>query len=53
MQEHYEYLKTIPAFKGYFDYAVSVGFDLPETQISSCRKFFARQFVVYYTAALS
>lgn len=33
MQEHYEYLKTIPAFKGYFDYAVSVGFDLPQTQI--------------------
>ena len=33
MQEHYEYLKTIPAFKGYFDYAISVGFHLPETQI--------------------
>ena len=33
MQEHYQYLKTIPAFKGYFDYAVSVGFDLPKTQI--------------------
>ncbi|HJS54230.1 MAG TPA: nuclear transport factor 2 family protein, partial [Chitinophagaceae bacterium] len=32
MQEHYEYLKTIPAFKAYFDYAQSVGFDLPETQ---------------------
>ncbi len=33
MQEHYQYLKTIPAFKAYFDYAVSVGFDLPKTQI--------------------
>ena len=33
MQEHYQYLKTIPAFKGYFDYAESVGFDLPKTQI--------------------
>jgi len=33
MQEHYQYLKTIPAFKAYFDYAISVGFDLPETQI--------------------
>ena len=26
MQEHYQYFKTIPAFKAYFDYAVSVGF---------------------------
>ncbi len=26
MQEHYEYLKTIPSFKAYFDYAISVGF---------------------------
>jgi signal transduction histidine kinase/DNA-directed RNA polymerase subunit N (RpoN/RPB10) len=33
MQEHYAYLKTIPAFKEYFDYAVSVGFNLPPTQI--------------------
>jgi signal transduction histidine kinase len=39
MQEHYEYLKTIPAFKGYFDYAVSVGFDLPETQIHHIANF--------------
>ena len=39
MQEHYEYLKTIPAFKGYFDYAVSVGFDLPQTQIHHVANF--------------
>ncbi len=39
MQEHYEYLKTIPAFKGYFDYAVSVGFDLPKTQIHHLANF--------------
>ncbi|MES1198040.1 MAG: hypothetical protein ABUL41_02065, partial [Chitinophagaceae bacterium] len=39
MQEHYEYLKTIPAFKVYFDYAVSVGFDLPETQIHHLANF--------------
>jgi hypothetical protein len=30
MQEHYEYLKTIPAFKAYFDYALSVGFICPK-----------------------
>ena len=34
-----EYLKTIPAFKAYFDYAVSVGFDLPETQIHHVANF--------------
>ena len=39
MQEHYQYLKTIPAFKVYFDYAVSVGFDLPETQIHHLANF--------------
>ena len=39
MQEHYEYLKTIPAFKGYFDYAISVGFNLPETQIHHLANF--------------
>ena len=39
MQEHYGYLKTIPAFKAYFDYAVSVGFDLPETQIHHLANF--------------
>jgi len=39
MQEHYEYLKTIPAFKAYFDYAQSVGFDLPETQIHHLANF--------------
>src|SRR4029077_17745208 len=39
MQEHYQYLKTIPAFKGYFDYAVSVGFDLPQTQIHHVANF--------------
>ena len=39
MQEHYAYLKTIPAFKAYFDYAVSVGFDLPETQIHHLANF--------------
>ncbi len=33
MQEHYRYLKTVPAFKAGFDYAESVGFDLPKTQI--------------------
>ena len=39
MQEHYQYLKTIPAFKAYFDYAISVGFDLPETQIHHLANF--------------
>jgi signal transduction histidine kinase len=39
MQEHYQYLKTIPAFKAYFDYAVSVGFDLPKTQIHHMANF--------------
>jgi signal transduction histidine kinase/DNA-directed RNA polymerase subunit N (RpoN/RPB10) len=39
MQEHYEYLKTIPAFKAYFDYAVSVGFDLPQIQIHHVANF--------------
>jgi len=39
MQEHYQYLKSIPAFKAYFDYAVSVGFDLPETQIHHVANF--------------
>ena len=39
MQEHYKYLKTIPAFKAYFDYAISVGFDLPETQIHHLANF--------------
>jgi hypothetical protein len=39
MQEHYEYLKTIPAFKAYFDYAISVGFDLPKTQIHHLANF--------------
>ena len=39
MQEHYQYLKTIPEFKAYFDYAKSVGFDLPETQIHHLANF--------------
>jgi hypothetical protein len=39
MQEHYQYLKTIPAFKAYFDYAISVGFDLPKTQIHHLANF--------------
>src|SRR4029078_11855608 len=39
MQEHYEYLKTIPAFKAYFDYAITVGFDLPKTQIHHLANF--------------
>src|SRR5215472_10134777 len=39
MQEHYKYLKTIPEFKAYFDYAVSAGFDLPETQIHHIANF--------------
>ncbi len=39
MQEHYNYLKTIPAFKAYFEYAISVGFDLPETQIHHLANF--------------
>ena len=39
MQEHYKYLKTIPAFKAYFDYAVSVGFDLPAAQIHHIANF--------------
>src|SRR5437868_53013 len=39
MQEHYRYLKTITAFKAYFDYSVSVGFDLPKTQIHHLANF--------------
>src|SRR5258705_6818721 len=39
MQEHYKYLKTIPAFKTYFDYAESVGFDLTETHIHHIANF--------------
>jgi hypothetical protein len=39
MQEHYRYLKTIPAFKVYFDYAVKAGFALPETQIHHLANF--------------
>src|SRR6185369_9264666 len=39
MQEHYQYLKTIPAFKAFFDYALSVGFDMPETQIHHLANF--------------
>ena len=39
MQEHYEYLRAIPAFKAYFEYAISVGFDLPETQIHHLANF--------------
>ena len=39
MQEHYKYLKTIPAFEAYFDYAVSVGFDLPAAQIHHIANF--------------
>jgi signal transduction histidine kinase len=39
MQEHYRYLKTIPQFKAYFDYAVSAGFALPETQIHHIANF--------------
>ncbi|MGZ3922990.1 MAG: sensor histidine kinase [Flavisolibacter sp.] len=39
MQEHYEYLKTIPAFKAYFEYATSVGFIPPETQIHHIANF--------------
>ena len=39
MQEHYQYLKTIPAFKAWFDYAISVGFDLPQTQIHHLANF--------------
>ncbi len=39
MQEHYEYLKTIPSFRASFDYAISVGFDLPETQIHHLANF--------------
>ena len=39
MQEHYQYLKTIPAFKAYFDYAISAGFALPETQIHHLANF--------------
>jgi signal transduction histidine kinase len=33
MQEHYQYLKTIPAFREWFDHAAKMGFALPETQI--------------------
>src|SRR4026207_2442707 len=29
----------MPAFKAYFDYAISVGFDLPETQIHHLANF--------------
>ena len=39
MQEHYEYLKTIPAFKAWFDYSASMGFELPKTQIHNIANF--------------
>src|SRR5205823_603602 len=39
MQEHYEYLETIPGFKAWFDYAIRAGFDLPETQIHHLANF--------------
>ncbi len=39
MQEHYQYLKTIPGFKAYFDYAVKAGFVLPEAQIHHLANF--------------
>ena len=39
MQEHYQYLKTIPAFREWFDYAVKMGFALPETQIHHLANF--------------
>ena len=39
MQEHYQYLKTIPAFRAWFDYAEQMGFALPETQIHHLANF--------------
>ena len=39
MQEHYQYLKTIPAFREWFDYAVKMGFDLPESQMHHLANF--------------
>ena len=39
MQEHYRYLQTIPAFKAFFEYALSVGFEMPETQIHHIANF--------------
>ena len=33
MQEHYRYLKTMPVFKEYFEYAEKAGFPQPDTQI--------------------
>ena len=39
MQEHYRYLKTIPAFREYFEYAEKTGFAQPETQIHHLANF--------------
>ncbi|HTK81343.1 MAG TPA: ATP-binding protein [Bacteroidota bacterium] len=39
MQEHYRYLKTIPEFKAWFDYAASMGYPLPETQFHHVANF--------------
>src|SRR3954452_925626 len=39
MQEHYRYLKTIPAFRAGFDQAEQMGFALPETQIHHLANF--------------
>ena len=39
MQEHYRYLKTIPAFREYFEYAEKMGFSQPETQIHHLANF--------------
>ena len=39
MQEHYRYLKTMPAFREYFEYAEKAGFSQPETQIHHLANF--------------
>jgi signal transduction histidine kinase len=39
MQEHYRYLKTMPAFKEFFEYAERAGFSQPETQIHHLANF--------------
>jgi signal transduction histidine kinase/DNA-directed RNA polymerase subunit N (RpoN/RPB10) len=39
MQEHYRYLKTIPAFKAYFDYTEHAGIPAPEIQIHHIANF--------------
>ncbi|HEY2648840.1 MAG TPA: ATP-binding protein [Puia sp.] len=39
MQEHYRYLKTMPVFREYFEYAEKTGFAQPDTQIHHLANF--------------